>query len=102
MAIDNPDLSLKNLNELESKIISNLATVKDYEELDFLISAIGGNEDYIKNSLIQNGVGEFSEYIIQRSENAEGTKIRLAKIYGTILGALEFLKSYAIQHKFYL
>jgi hypothetical protein len=102
MAIDNPILSLKNLNDLQDKVVNNTATVSDYEEIDFFISAIGGNKDYIKNSIIDNGFSDIEQYIKTKKENTEGKKVQIGIVYGTSLGALDFLKSYAIQNKFYI
>jgi|GEM_PF-5413043 len=101
MAVDNPILSLKNLNDLEDKVNNNTAIVQDYEEIDFFISAVGGNKDYIKNTVIQNGFNDFYQYIKIRNENPEGKKVQLGIISGTILGAIAFLKSYAMKNKFY-
>ncbi len=101
MAVDNPVLSLKNLNDLEDKINSNVATVNDYEELDFFIAAVGGNKDYIKSAIVSNGFNDFYQYIKIKNENPDGKKIPLGIVSGTVLGAIAFLKSYAIKNKFY-
>jgi len=69
MAIDNPILSLKNLNDLQDKVVNNTATVSDYEEIDFFISAIGGNKDYIKNNIVDNGFSDVEQYIKTKKEN---------------------------------
>lgn len=101
MAVDNPILSLKNLNDLEDKIKNGLASVQDYEEIDFFIAAVGGNRDYIKNTINQQGFSDFYQYIKARNENPEGKKVPLGIIAGTVLGAIAFLKSYAIKNQFY-
>ena len=102
MAIDNPILSLKNLNDLQEKVVNNTASVSDYEEIDFFISAIGGDKDYIKKSIIDNGFSDIEQYLKAKRENTDGKKVQIGIVYGTCLGALDFLKSYAIQNKFYL
>jgi len=98
--MDNPSLNLKNINDLEAKMISNSAVVKDYEHLDYFISSIGGNTNYIKNIIVQNGFRDYDEYIRLKTSNSEGTKIQLAKIYGSIMGALSVVKSYALKNNF--
>ncbi|GAC1302794.1 MAG: hypothetical protein NVSMB24_07910 [Mucilaginibacter sp.] len=101
MAIDNPDLSLKNLTDLQNKIISNTATAYDYQEIDSLVALVVGNVDYIKNLLVQNGIRDFSHYVLLKKENNDDYKARLGVIHGTILGTIDFLKSFALRNKFY-
>jgi hypothetical protein len=102
MAIDNPILSLKNLTDLENKISENKATADDYEEIDFFISSIGGDKNYLKNVILQNGFRDFYQYVSEKSENKEGRLVQLGKIHGTVLGAISFLKTYAKDKGFYL
>ena len=102
MALTNPVLTLKTLNDIGAKVENNLASVEDYEALDFFISAIGGNPGFIKNALYQNGFRDFNQYIQERKENSEDKRVSIGRVHGTILGTLSFLKSYAIQNNFYV
>lgn len=99
--MENPVLNLKNLNDLQSRFSANQATINDYEELDFFISSIGGSQEYIKSILQKNGLVDYSQYIKERHENNEGKKVQLARIEGSITGAMSFLKSYVIENKIY-
>lgn len=96
MATENPVISLEKLNDIESRIRNYQETTDDYKLLDFFLSSVGVQQDYIKNSLLQNGMTDYYTYIRERN-NAEN-KIIVGKIDGIVLGALSFLKSFVIKN----
>src|SRR6185295_17253642 len=97
MAIDNPVLNLKTLNDLESRFTNYQITPKDLEEIDFFISSIGGNQNFIKNVVRQNGLDNFHQYILERNNRNSDRTISLGAINGTVMGAISFLKNYVIK-----
>lgn len=102
MAINNPILSLKRLNDLESKIINSTENEHELEEIDFFISSAGGEKNFIKNTIIRNGMQDYLYYLNEKKVNNIDKRIQISRIKGAIKGALTFLKSYAIKNSFYL
>jgi hypothetical protein len=102
MAIENPPLSLKRLNDIESKFLNATATSEELQEIDFFISSVGGAQGYIKNILTQNGFRDYVHYLKQKQEDNSDTKVQVSRVNGAILGAMSFLKTYAIKNKFFV
>jgi len=98
--MDNPVLSLKVINDIENRINNNSASEKDFEDIDFLISSIGGETNYIKTILLQSGVKDFKEFIYLRTLNSDSKRLQISKIEGALRGAISFLKDYTIKNKF--
>lgn len=101
MSVENPILSLKNLNDIETRIKDNTALSSEYEEIDLLVSSIGGTKNYLKDALMNNGFRSFDEFKSQRSEATDLNKVRTSRMLGTITGTIEFLKAYAIQNRLF-
>ena len=100
--MDNPVLSLQNISDIESKILSNQEDFSDYNNLDFFISATGGPANYLKNIATANGFSDFREYIRVKNEMAVGRKMQISTVSGSVLGAIQYLKNYAKNNNFYV
>jgi len=64
--MDNPELNLENLFEIKSKVENNTATSKDYEKLDYFLSAVNMS-GYILNNIKERGYGTYQSYINERN-----------------------------------
>lgn len=100
MTINNPILSLTRLNDLESRINSSTVTSRDLEEIDFFISSVGGEKSFIKKRITQNDLQDYDHYIREKANDNIEKKVQVGIITGSIMGAISFLKSYAIKNNF--
>ncbi len=89
MAVENPILNLENLSFLKRKIELNDAGTQEFEQLQFFISTIGGEADFVFRRLQQNNFNSFEEYKLTIQKEPENKNARAFKAY--MLGALSVI-----------
>src|ERR1700733_9243186 len=90
--IENPKISIEELNLAEEKIKNNSATNIDYENLDKYLAFIGfGN--YILNKLKEKRVNNYNEFIyLRKNKNVHSGDINM--LVGSALGVVSVLKKF--------
>ncbi len=88
--MENPQITLVELDRLEEQIKKNTALPKDYERLDKYLNFLGF-ENYLISKLRQSNVESFREFISRRKL---GNSSNLNVLVGGVLGVLSFLRKY--------
>ncbi|MES2372203.1 MAG: hypothetical protein V4557_06465 [Bacteroidota bacterium] len=89
-AVENPKISLQDLNDLEDRIKNNRATSEDYSVLDNYLSFLGV-KNYILSTLEKHRINGYEEFIDQR-KNYSSSEINM--LVGSVLGVISTLKKY--------
>jgi hypothetical protein len=90
-AIENPKMSMADLNKIEDAIKSNHATADIYQSLDNYLSFIGVKENFFLNKLKENNIDDYDDFIRQRGRRPSST---LNVLVGVALGIVSSLKTY--------
>lgn len=89
--IENPKLSIDDLNTIEDKIKKNSAVTTDYEILDNYLSFIGV-DNYILNKLREKRINNYNEFInLRKNKNSDGD---INMLVGSVLGVISILKDF--------
>ena len=82
------------LDALENRVNTKIATVEDYKTLDLYLSKAGLPQNYFLNQLSKNGIFSFEElqgFIASPPEPRNPT--REGRVAGTVTGLILFLKN---------
>ena len=90
-AIENPKMSMADLNKIEDAIKSNHATADTYQSLDNYLSFIGVKENFFLNKLKENNIDDYDDFIRQRTRRPSSP---LNVLVGVALGIVSSLKTY--------
>jgi hypothetical protein len=89
--IENPQITLLELDKLEDKIKDNSATRDDYIRIDYYIKFLTGVLDFFLNKLKENKIPSYEDFIYQRKKQSSS---ELNVLVGTALGMISVLKKY--------
>lgn len=89
--IENPKMTIEDLNNAEESIKANKAKAEDYERLDKYISFIGAPDNFLLNKLKESNVDGYEDFIYQRRVAPSSN---LNMLVGTALGVISILKKH--------
>jgi hypothetical protein len=87
--IENPKLSIGQLNELEDLVKNNKAKAEDYEKLDNYLSFLG-IDNFILGKLKESRIDSYEDFIFERKNNNG----KLSLLVGSVLGVISTLKKH--------
>jgi len=88
--IENPKMSVDDLNKLEELIKANKAKSEDYESLDKYLTFLGVSNFFL-NKLNENKIDGYADFIYQRKIAPSST---LNMLVGAGLGIISVLKKH--------
>lgn len=89
-AIENPKISIDELNKLEELIKENRAKFEDYSLLDNYLSFLG-IDNFILSKLRDNKIDGYEDFIYQRKSFSSSS---LNMLVGSVLGVISVLKKH--------
>jgi hypothetical protein len=90
--IENPKLSISDLNRLEDLVKNNTAKVEDYELMDNYLTFLGIN-DFFLTKLKENDIEGYADFIYRRKSGSSST---INLLVGTALGVLSVLRKHIL------
>jgi hypothetical protein len=89
--IENPQITLLELDKLEDKIKDNSASKDDYARIDYYTTFLIGVRDFFLNKLKESRITSYEDFIYQRKKQSSS---ELNVLVGTALGMISVLKKY--------
>ena len=90
--IENPKISIEDLNNMEKRIKENTATSIDYKKLDDYLSFLG-IKNYIITKLHSSKIDDYQDFIYQRTNKNSS---ELNKLVGSVLGVISYIKNHIL------
>lgn len=88
--IENPKISIEELNKLEERIKQNNAGPNDYDLLDSYLSFLGV-KNYIITRLREKNINSYEDFIYQR-KTSQNSAVNM--LVGGILGVVSYLRKH--------